>query len=129
MPTTSLLTGKRAAIVEDEGLTVMQLRKTLTAAGVEVVGSAGDAVSGIELVLAERPDFVLMDITMPGELDGLDAAEAILADYPVCIVIVSAYSDGHYRDRASAIPTCGYVVKPVISQTLIPELERALAAW
>jgi two-component system, response regulator PdtaR len=125
----SALSGKRAAIVEDEGMTVMQLSKALRTAGVLVVGSAGNAVAGIDLVLRERPDIVLMDITMPGALNGLDATEAILEQYPVCIVIVSAYNDDEYRSRATALKACGYLVKPVVSQTLIPALERALAEW
>ena len=50
----------------------MLLRRTLTRSGVHVVGSAANAQDGIDLVLKERPDLVLMDITMPGKLNGLD---------------------------------------------------------
>src|SRR5579862_4446743 len=54
------LLGKCAVIVEDEGITQLQLRKLLRSEGIKVVGTASDGQEGVELVLKERPDFVLM---------------------------------------------------------------------
>ena len=59
---TSPLTGKRAVIVDDEGIIVMHLTRVLHKAGSLVVGNAQTARAGIDLVLKERPDYVLMDI-------------------------------------------------------------------
>ena len=73
------LSGKRAVIVEDEGITQLQLRKLLRSEGIQVVGAASDGQEGVELVLKERPDFVLMDIRMP-VMDGLEAMGRILAN-------------------------------------------------
>src|SRR5689334_15170263 len=75
---TPILKGKRVVIVEDEGITQMQLRKILTPAGITVVGAAISGPEGVEIVLREKPDLVLMDIRMPGEYDGLEAARRIL---------------------------------------------------
>src|SRR5689334_20722321 len=71
------LTGKTVIIVEDEGITQMQLRRTLKTAGLVVVGSATSGEKGVEAVLKNRPDMVLMDIQMPGAYDGLEAARRI----------------------------------------------------
>ena len=129
MTSTTPLTGKRVAIVEDEGIIVLQLTKALTRAGLQVVGHANDAQGGIDMVLQERPDLVLMDINLPGDLNGLDAAEAILAVYPVCVVILSAYSADEFRERVAGFSACGYIAKPIASDKLIPELERAMSNW
>ena len=69
-----VLAGKSVVVVEDEGITQMQLRRILRNAGLKVVGSATNGAEGVEVVLRERPDLVLMDIRMPGSFDGLEAA-------------------------------------------------------
>ena len=56
----------RALIVEDEGLTVMQLRQALAVAGYSVVGEAMDGQKGIDLARELSPDFILMDINLQG---------------------------------------------------------------
>jgi CheY-like chemotaxis protein len=116
------LRGKRAVIVEDEGLTQLQLKKLLQSEGIKVVGAASNGKEGVEFVLRERPDFGLMDIHMP-EMDGLQATERILAEYHVCIVMLTAFSDESYRQRASELGVCGYVLKPVTIETLMPQLK------
>jgi two-component system, response regulator PdtaR len=121
----SLLSGKRVVIVEDEGITQMQLRRILKNAGLTVLASAVNGEEGVTTVLRERPDLVLMDIKMPGSIDGLEAARQILAEYHVCIVMLTAFSDAEYRQRAQELKTCGYVVKPITTESLLPQLEAA----
>jgi len=118
------LLGKCAVIVEDEGITQLQLRKLLRSEGIKVVGTASDGQEGVELVLKERPDFVLMDIRMP-VMDGLEATERILAEYRVCIVMLTAFSDEAYRQQATELGACAYVLKPVTVETLMPQLKAA----
>jgi two-component system, response regulator PdtaR len=111
-------------ICEDEGITQMQLRRILTQAGCVVVATAGDGQAGVDAVLRERPDLVLMDIKMP-VMDGLEAAEKILAAYRVCIIMLTAYATPEYQQRASEIGVCGYIIKPITAQTLLPQLQQA----
>jgi response regulator NasT len=118
------LTGKRAIIVEDEGITQLQLTKILRSRGIQVVGAAANGKEAVEIVLREHPDFVLMDIRMP-VMDGLEASERILAEYRVCIVMLTAFSEEEYQQRAQELGTCGYVLKPITAETLLPELEAA----
>ncbi len=118
------LAGKRAVIVEDEGITQLQLSRILRLEGLLVVGTATNGQEAIDVVLATRPDLVLMDIRMP-VMDGLEATERILAEYRVCIVMLTAFSDEEYRKRAEALETCGYVLKPVTAETLMPQLKAA----
>jgi len=118
------LAGKRVVIVEDEGMTQLVLGRMLHARGVIIAGRANNGLEGVEVVLRERPDFVLMDINMP-IMDGLEASKRILAQVRVCIVLLTAYSEAEFRQRAAALDTCGYVIKPVTSETLLPVLEAA----
>jgi two-component system, response regulator PdtaR len=123
-PPARSLAGKRVVICEDEGITQMQLKRILTQAGLVVVATAGDGQSGVDAVLRERPDLVLMDIKMP-VMDGLEAAEQILATYRVCIIMLTAYATEEYQQRATEIGSCGYVIKPITAQTLLPEMQQA----
>jgi two-component system, response regulator PdtaR len=125
---TYTLAGKRVVICEDEGITQMQLKRILTQAGLIVVATAADGQAGEEAVLRERPDLVLMDIKMP-VMDGLEAAEQILAAYRVCIVMLTAYATGDYQQQAAEIGSCGYIVKPITAQTLLPQLQQAYAQF
>jgi YesN/AraC family two-component response regulator len=127
--TRSPLEGKRAVVIEDEGVTQLQMRRALTQAGMEIAGVALNARDGVDLVLQERPDLVLMDIAMPGDTNGLDAAAAILATYQVCIVVVTAYNKEEHRWRAQNIGIRAYLVKPITTEPLIRELERVYAGW
>lgn len=122
------LKGKRAVVVEDEGVTQLQLRRILISEGVEVVGVASNGKEAVDLVRDQNPDFVLMDIRMP-VMDGLEATRRILEDHPVCIVMLTAFSDAEYQLEAAAIGTCGYVLKPVTSDTLIPQVRSALQTY
>lgn len=118
------LTGKRVVVVEDEGITQLQIRKMLKRQGLEVVGDAANGKEAVEVVLATRPDIVLMDIRMP-IMDGLEASRQILEQYQVCIVMLTAFSEKEYQNKAQEIGTCGYVIKPITSETLMPQIEAA----
>jgi two-component system, response regulator PdtaR len=121
MPSQADLRDKRVVIVEDEGITQLQLKRILRSQGMEVVGTAADGQEAVTVVLETRPDVVVMDIKMPG-IDGLEASEQILKEYPVCIVMLTAFSDIEYYQKADAIGTSGYIVKPISAETLLPQL-------
>lgn len=127
-PDKPMLTGLRVVVVEDEGITQMQLNRLLRQAGLEIVGVAGNGQTGIEVVLREAPDLVLMDIRMP-ILDGLEATRQILATTQVCVVMLTAYADESLQEKAFQIGASGYLLKPITGLTLIPQLEKVYAAY
>jgi len=122
------LEGKRIVICEDEGVTQLQLRRALTRAGLNVIGVAINGRQGLELALRERPDIILMDIHMP-IMDGLEAARRILETFSVCVIMLTAFSDEEYIGKAQAIGTSGYILKPVTSDTLLPQLRKGYEAF
>ncbi len=117
------LAGCRVLICEDEAVIQIQLNKVLTQAGMKVVGSALTGKQGVETASAERPDLVLMDLNIP-VIDGMEASRRIIAEYKPCVVIISAHGDMDFRKRAKEIGVCGYITKPITSDTLLPQLEK-----
>ena len=88
----------RVMVVEDEPLFRDLLTRTLASeSGLEVVGIAEDGEAAVKLFKEVRPDVVLMDIELPGEIDGIDAALEIKEASPLTgIVILSVHSDRRY---------------------------------
>jgi DNA-binding NarL/FixJ family response regulator len=62
----SVLAGKRVVVCEDDSITQLQLGHALSKSGMEVVGQAATGAAAVELILAERPDIVIMDIALEG---------------------------------------------------------------
>lgn len=88
----------KVLIVEDEPLFSELLRHTLSAErGLEIVGVAQDGETAVRLAREARPDAVVIDIGLPGELDGIEAALRIKQERPQTgIVILSAHKDRRY---------------------------------
>ncbi|MBN2098131.1 MAG: response regulator transcription factor [Dehalococcoidia bacterium] len=88
----------RLIVVDDEPLFRDLLCSTLSARqDLEVVGVAGDGESAVLLARKEKPDVVLMDIEMPGKLDGIESALQIKKERPQTgVVILSAHNERRY---------------------------------
>ena len=114
----------KVLIVEDESLIAAGLQAHLQKIGHAVVGHAKDGQSVLPMVKTLNPDIVLMDINMPG-INGLEAAELLVAEAPVAIVILTGYSDVNFINKASELGIEGYLVKPVTEEDLKPALELA----
>jgi response regulator NasT len=118
----------RILVAEDEVISRMDLREMLENLGYAVVGEAGDGVTAVNLTRELRPDLVLMDIKMP-ELDGIAAASAISGDTIAPVLLLTAYSDREFVDRAVDAGVMGYLVKPFAEAQLKPAIDVALERW
>ncbi len=116
----------RVLVVEDETLIRLDIVETLQDAGYTVVaeGSTGD--EAIALAEEHEPDLIVMDVKMPG-MDGISAAERILADHQIAIVMLTAFSQKELVERARDAGAMAYVVKPFTPEHLIPAVEIALS--
>lgn len=105
-------TNYRIVVVDDVEWVRSMLTELLEdVGGVEVCGTAADGDEAIDVVLALRPDVVLMDLKMP-KVDGISAAKHILAKWPEAkIIINSAYGDADLVEAALATGIAGYVTK------------------
>jgi response regulator NasT len=118
----------RILIAEDETISRMDLREMLENLGYAVVGEASDGVAAVNLARALTPDLVLMDIKMPG-LDGIGAAETLAQEQLTPVLLLTAYSDREFVDRAVDAGVMGYLVKPFQEAQLKPAIEVALERW
>jgi two-component system, response regulator PdtaR len=119
----------RALVCEDQGVTVMAIRKALVRAGYDVVGEAVEGSQAVDLARNLKPDLILMDINMPGSLDGIGAAKAILSEQAVPIIMLTAYNDDNYVNAALDAGACAYLVKPITSEQLLPAVKTAIARF
>ncbi|MCQ8104136.1 PAS domain S-box protein [Methylomonas sp. SURF-2] len=113
-------------IVEDEGIIAMDIRKQLTDFGYEVVATAFSGGQAISLAHEHKPDLVMMDIVLKGDMDGISAARAISNTLHIPVIFLTAYSDPNTLRRAKATGAYGYLIKPFRPDELHASIEVAL---
>jgi CRP-like cAMP-binding protein/AmiR/NasT family two-component response regulator len=113
-------------IAEDETLVALDISHELASAGYTVVGQVTNGRDAIAKALELRPDVILMDITMPGEIDGIKAAEEIGQKLGTPVIFVTAHSDEGTLQRAKLSRPSGYVMKPFEPNELRANIEIAL---
>jgi CheY-like chemotaxis protein len=118
--------GRRVLITEDNWLIACEWQAELEGAGYTVAGIAVSADEAIAMCGAEAPDFVLMDVRLLGDRDGVDAAIAIRRTYGARSVFITAHDELVLHKRAEAAEPIGWLTKPVVPARL-PELLLRLA--
>ena len=116
----------RIVAVDDDTTIARQLEEFLSEMGYEVVGTASSGEEAVKILRDLRPDLVLMDIMMPGELDGIAAAEIIQRKFDIPVVFLTGYTDGNLIKRAKNAGSFGYVVKPFQANEMKATIEVAL---
>lgn len=119
-------TQRRVVIAEDEALIRLDLKEMLEEDGYVVVGEAGDGEQAIRLATELRPDLVILDVKMP-VLDGISAAERIVADRIAPCLILTAFSQRDLVERARDAGAMAYLVKPFTKADLVPAIEMAVS--
>lgn len=119
---------KSVLIVEDEALIAMDLAAILVGFGYSIAGTAASGEDALQLADSLQPDLVLMDITLRGQLDGVETARLLKQRHRVPLVFISAYSDGDVLRRASEIGPQGFVIKPFAEGHLKRVVKSALSA-
>ncbi len=118
----------RVLVAEDEALIRMDLVEMLEEDGYAVVGQAGDGQEAVRLATELRPDLVIMDVKMP-VLDGLSAAEQVVAARIAPVVILTAFSQRDLVERAREAGVMAYLVKPFSKADLVPAIEMATSRF
>lgn len=120
------MNSSKIMIVEDNTTVAEDCRECLESLGYSVMSIAASGEKAIEYAEAKRPDAVIMDIQLSGEMDGVEAAEKIHSRFGIPVVFLSAYSDRDLLERAKRVGSFGYLVKPFEERELYAALEMAL---
>lgn len=117
----------RTLIVDDHAIVREGLERLLdTFEDIVLVGSAPNGDTAVKAVRVFKPDVVLMDLDMPGELDGIEATRAILADDAGArVLILTSYSDTDRILRAVDAGAVGYILKDSPSEDLVRAIRAA----
>jgi two-component system, OmpR family, phosphate regulon response regulator PhoB len=120
---------KRVLIVEDQADIRKLIRMTLEFEPYEI-HEAADGAFGLRMAGAVRPDLMLLDVMMPGELDGLQVCERIKSDpatMDIKVVLLTARGQVRDREAGKAAGADDYLVKPFSPLQLIETIERLMA--
>ncbi len=105
------MVGTRILIVEDERITAEDIKGALESAGYDVPDLVSSGEEAIKKAGEIRPDLILMDIQLDGEMDGIEAAEIIRDKYSIPVIYLTAYSDSFTVQRAKITEPSGYILK------------------
>ena len=116
----------RIQIVEDEAIIAMELESQLQSLGYEITSIVDTGEKAIKKAEEDRPDIILMDIRIKGEMDGIDTAEVIRNKFGIPVIFSTAYLDQERIERAKITMPFGYVLKPIQERDLKVTIEMAL---
>jgi CheY-like chemotaxis protein len=120
------MSGAKIMVIEDEVIVAMELQSRLTALGYEVTGVVGRGEDAVEKVREMAPDLLLVDITLAGRMDGIEAARRIHETHDIPVVYLTAHADDQTLERAKLSTPSGYLVKPYHESDLRTTIEVCL---
>jgi PAS domain S-box-containing protein len=116
----------RILVVEDEAIIAKDIGRRLEKHGYEVSATVSTGGDAVRRAGKDEPDLVLMDIVLPGDIDGIDAAGIIRSRNDIPVVYLTAYTNEAIIERAIRTEPFGYITKPFEDSELCRTIEMAL---
>ncbi|MBF0477741.1 MAG: response regulator [Deltaproteobacteria bacterium] len=116
----------RILLVEDEFIIARNIQRDVTDLGYQVCGIAATGEEAVKLAAEKKPDLILMDIMLAGEMDGIQAAHQIGIQCAIPVIYLTAFADKEVLDRAKQSSSFGYLIKPCEQRELHAGIEMAL---
>jgi signal transduction histidine kinase/CheY-like chemotaxis protein len=113
-------------IVEDEKIVAWDIKERLQTLGYQVVANVTSGEAAIVSLAQTKPDLVLMDIQLPGQLNGIETAQIIYDQYNIPVVYLTAHSDETTLEAATQTNPFGYLLKPFQVRELHSTIQIAL---
>lgn len=110
-------------IVEDEKIVALDIKTHLISIGYNVIGISSSGEDCLEKLKSIKPDLILMDINLSGQLTGIETAEKINSSMNIPIVFLTAYTDDKTLKEVKKTGYYGYVTKPFKEIDLKTEIE------
>lgn len=115
----------RILLVEDEAITALAINMALEDMGYVTCDPVATGSQALERLPLDKPDVILMDINLTGDMDGIETACKIRSQGPTPIIFISGYCSEDLKARAETIHPVEIFVKPVRPQDLQSAIERA----
>lgn len=115
-------------IAEDEPIIRLDIKELLEERGHKVVGEASNGREAVIISKKLKPDIVFMDIKMP-IMDGISASWYLYNEKVAPVILLTAYSDKEFIEKAKYAGVIGYLVKPVTESNLFPILEIGMTRY
>jgi len=116
----------RILVVEDEAITAMDMQRCLKKLGFDVPVTAATGEDAIDLAMQLKPDLILMDIILKGDMTGTEAAIHISNRFQIPIIFVTAYNDEKTFNDAKSSNPYGYLSKPFETRELEIAIDLSL---
>jgi len=120
------MSNKKILIVEDESIIAEDISDSLISLGYRITDIVYSGEEAIQSATRLRPDLVLMDVNLQGEIDGITAAEEIRSRFQIPVVYLTAYADENTLRRVNSTKPFGYIVKPFEEKNLHTTIQIAL---
>jgi len=117
----------RVLVVDDEAIITMQLEEKISSMGHKVVGMTSSGEDAIAKARAIKPDIILMDIVMPGKINGIAAAKVINKELGIPVIFITSYADDKIIEEVKLVNPYGYIVKPFNELELKAAVQLALS--
>jgi|GEM_PF-1439740 len=102
----------RIIIVDDDLVSQLYMEQILKSLGHDIICKAKSGPEGVEKTKEYLPDIVFMDISMPGDYDGIEAARIIEVNFNIPIIFITAYEIDQFLNRVREVGPFGYIMKP-----------------
>jgi DNA-binding NarL/FixJ family response regulator len=117
---------KSILIIEDEVLLARCMKLMLEDAGYRIFGNAITGEAALSMMEQEKPDLVLIDITLRGKMDGVAVAGKIIEELRIPVIYVTGNSDNRTMKRVNQTRHSGILQKPVEEYELVSIIKNAI---
>ncbi|MCF7794676.1 MAG: response regulator [Candidatus Cloacimonetes bacterium] len=117
---------KKILIVEDEQIIAQDIKMLLDMEGYEVISVHDRGEEALKQIKQERPDLVLVDIDLPGRMNGIELSKEIGLKMGIPVIFVTAFSEAKTVKKAMETKPAAYIMKPIFDEDLLIEIRKAL---
>ncbi|MEN6610154.1 MAG: response regulator [Methanoregulaceae archaeon] len=114
-------------VVEDEDIVSMDMLLALKNLHYSPLGAVKTGDAALEKARQQVPDIVLMDIGIPGTMDGIETARVLREELDIPVIFVTSYSDDGIIEKVKGVDPYGYIIKPFDDRDLKVAIEVALS--
>lgn len=108
----------RVLLVEDEVMTTEMICDYIQEIGFQLLVPVSTGEAAIYFALKDKPDIILMDIGLAGNMNGIETAKAIQQKLPIPIIFISGYDYQDIQNQTSALQPSAFISKPLIMERL-----------